>query len=79
MPNIHLHYFAMLREARGQRQEAREVPDGTTVEELYCQLFPVHFKNGLRVAYAVNEKYAQGSTTLIDGDTVAFIPPVGGG
>ena len=79
MLNIHLHYFAMLRERRGLSEESLVTREGITAEELYSEMFPEHHENGLRVAYAINERYAQPSTVLKDGDTLVFIPPVGGG
>lgn len=69
-------YFATLREQRGARSEAVELPDGTTAGAAFARLFP---GLDLRVAFAVNQATVASDTVLVDGDEVAFLPPLGGG
>lgn len=79
---VRLLYFASFRERAGTDEEAREVPDGTRVGELWKQLSRA---NGAFAAFssmppaAVNREYAAGDTVLRDGDEVTFLPPVAGG
>lgn len=74
-----VHHFAVLRERRGCRSESVEIEAGTTVRGLYVQLFPPGPEGGLPVGYARNEVLVGAEEVLMDGDQVAFLPPVGGG
>ena len=79
MGAVTVRYFAMLREQRGCVDEVVQVAEGTTVEQLYHDLFPAGPLGRLPVAYAVDQAYV-GARHLLDGASeVAFIPPVGGG
>lgn len=69
-------YFAVLKERRGRAQEDVVLPEGTTAAAAFDHLFPAL---GLPVAFAVNEAMVPGTTTLHDGDELAFLPPLGGG
>jgi molybdopterin converting factor subunit 1 len=78
---LHVRFFALLREQAGC--SATELAStATTPAELYAELqarhtalvFPAHL---LRVS--INERYADMTTPLADGDRVVFIPPVAGG
>ncbi len=80
MITVHLQYFAILRDQRGQLEEALSVPS-QTVGELYQSLsrrygFTLE-RTALRVS--VNQQFVDWSTPLQDGDEVVFIPPVSGG
>jgi MoaE-MoaD fusion protein len=82
MPSITLKYFALYREARGQREERREVAAGTTVAELHAAIIAeTPALAGLHTSsrFLVNQAYVPGDTALGDGDEVVFIPPVSGG
>lgn len=72
-------HFAMLREQRGVEEEWVEFEDATVVSALYEQLFPPGPEGALPVMFAVNQVYVQADQPLVDGDEVAFIPPLGGG
>lgn len=76
---VSVRFFAVLRERRGRDAERISVPAGTTVAELYRELFPPIDGMVLPVLFAINRAYASGETVLDDGDEVAFIPPLGGG
>lgn len=73
---VTVHWFAALREARGRSTEVVELPDGVGAAEAYARLSPLP---DLPVAFAVNAAVAGPGTALIDGDEVAFLPPLGGG
>jgi molybdopterin converting factor subunit 1 len=80
--HITVRYFAGQRDITGQQSEHLEVADESTLasvwqllEERYPRLVP--FRG--RVLYAQNARFVPAETTLNDGDTVAFIPPVSGG
>lgn len=75
-----IQYFALLREQRGLDEETIE-SSATTATELYSELSEQHgFKlptSALKVA--INDDFADWSSTLSSGDTIVFIPPVAGG
>jgi molybdopterin converting factor subunit 1 len=74
--------FARLREVTGQPELSRELPPGATAGSAWAALvqdFPGLADYGRTVSCAVNEEYARMTTTLNDGDEVAFLPPVSGG
>ncbi len=80
MKEIHIQYFAILREQRGRDEETVQTA-AATVEDLYAQLrlqyafsLPV---DSLRVA--VNGNLTDWATALNSGDRVVFLPPVSGG
>lgn len=73
---VHVLYFATLREQRGKSEEYIQLPEGTTASAAYAILCPPAL---LPVAYAINERYADASTPLKDGDELVFLPPLGGG
>ena len=74
---IAVRLFAGLRELAGTGSRDLELPDGSSVGDVWPAL-------GLgdeppSLLYAVNKKYAETSQVLADGDEVALIPPVSGG
>ncbi len=79
---VHLRYFAGVRETLGRAEETRHVPDGTTAGALLDLLVADEPRlAGLRRALMlmVNQEYAPASHPLADGDELALIPPVSGG
>jgi molybdopterin converting factor subunit 1 len=79
---VRVKFFAAPREAIGMGEIAREVPAGTTVEELVDLLteeYPVLRAYTRFISVAVNRAYVGMQTELHDGDEVACLPPVGGG
>ncbi len=79
---VRVKLFAMLRERAGTGDDLQDVPDGTTVKELWDKLRREHAGLSgveLRLLYAVNSEYVGLEHRLADGDEVAFIPPVSGG
>ncbi len=74
--------FARLRELVGAGDLALEVPDGTTVADVWAALVAAHpaaDAYARSMSCAVNLDYARMTTTVADGDEVAFLPPVSGG
>lgn len=74
--------FAMLRERVGKTELIEEVPDDSTVGQVWTVLqtrYPALSGMDIRLVYAVNSDYVDARHVLQDGDEVAFIPPVSGG
>lgn len=79
---IHLRYFAALREATTRDGDDVELPAGATpaaARELLVARYPTLAAIVPRCAIAINRTYAPADTPLRDGDELAFIPPLGGG
>lgn len=75
-------YFASFRDAAGRAEEAREVPSGSRVRELWQELageVAAFSRFPSTPPVAVNREYVPAETELRDGDEVAFLPPVAGG
>jgi molybdopterin synthase catalytic subunit len=80
--HITVRFFALHRDVVGAPQITREVPQGTTLGELWSQLceeYPALAPATRSVMFAHNQEYADPDAVLHDGDEVAFIPPVSGG
>jgi molybdopterin converting factor subunit 1 len=79
---VRIKFFAAPREAVGTGEIEKELPVGTTVEELIGMLteeYPVLRAYTRFISVAVNRAYVGMQTELHDGDEVACLPPVGGG
>lgn len=79
---IKVKFFAILRERVGAGETGKEMPDGTTIAQLWESLqkdYPKLAAPGFRLLYAVNQNYVTPEHILKDGDEVAIIPPVSGG
>ena len=79
MNRITLRYFAVLRERRGLESEVMEVQQGTTLSEIYAQVFPPGPDGPLPIAFARNQVYADADDVAEHGDEIVFLPPLGGG
>ncbi|MBT3469865.1 MAG: MoaD/ThiS family protein [Opitutae bacterium] len=80
MKNIHLQYFAILREFRGQNEDSWETT-AATAGDLYEELktefkFPLTQK---QIRVAINGEFSAMDSLLKTGDEVVYIPPVAGG
>jgi len=77
---IHLEYFASLREAAGKETEARDTA-ASTLRDLYREVraeYAFSFDEAnLRVA--VNDEFVSWEQALRSGDRVVFLPPMSGG
>ncbi|MEK3992504.1 molybdopterin converting factor subunit 1 [Robertmurraya sp. FSL R5-0851] len=71
-------FFAHLRDAVGEESVSVDLT-GKTVAESKVILSEQYGVNLDSVMAAVNEEFAGDEDVLIDGDVVAFIPPVSGG
>ncbi len=79
---INVLLFAAARDLAGKSQVMVELPVGSTVADLRCQLVEVSpkLKSLADILYvAVNNQYAADSQPLTETDTVACFPPVSGG
>ncbi len=78
--DIHIQYFAILREQRGLSEESI-VTAATTAAELYESLRTEHqFSLPLeRMKVVVNESFTDWDHPLSPGDRLVFVPPVAGG
>lgn len=81
MTNIKIKAFGITREIVGQRELQLEMSDEKTVSALRKLLNEKYPKmKGLKsLLIAVNNEYAEDSTTLKSEDEIALIPPVSGG
>jgi len=79
MATIQILYFAALREHRGCTQEELEVEDGSSLAQIYGEIFGDSPLHAMPVAFARNQAYARGEEIVEHGDTVSFLPPLGGG
>jgi MoaE-MoaD fusion protein len=75
-------FFGMLKELLGRSAEEIDVPEGadlSTVFERYAARQPRLRELAPSIVAARNQEFAALSTSLADGDEVAFLPPVSGG
>ena len=80
MKNVHVQYYAVLREQAG-RSEETVATAAATPADLYAELAAHH---GLKLAQAflrvaINDEFCDWTRPLASGDRVVFIPPVAGG
>lgn len=74
--------FAILRERAGAGEITKELPEGSTADDLWHALqrdYPKLNVPGIRLLYAVNQNYVASDHRLSEQDEIAFIPPVSGG
>jgi molybdopterin synthase catalytic subunit len=75
--NVTVKLFAGLRERAGTGERELELPDGSSLADVWPALGLGDEPAGL--LYALNRRYAEPGTALATGDEVAVIPPVSGG
>jgi len=79
---VRLLFFATLKDIAGSRELQLEVPEGSTVGDLWSQLertYPGMQSYRSIVLTALNEEYVDRSARIEDGDELALFPPVSGG
>jgi molybdopterin synthase sulfur carrier subunit len=79
--HIKIRAFGIAKDILSATSLEYEVAEGTTINQLRRQLseeFPA-FESLRSLAFAINESYANGDTTIAQGDEVVLIPPVSGG
>jgi molybdopterin converting factor subunit 1 len=75
-------FFGQLKEIVGASDEDAELSEGARVEDLferYARRFPKLAEFRSSIAAAVNQEYTEWRAPLVDGNEVAFLPPVSGG
>ena len=83
--NIKVLYFAALREALGTSDETVALPDGCTTLAGVRALIAARggdwekLERMKNLRAAINQRMAEPSDKVADGDEVAFFPPVTGG
>lgn len=77
---IHVQYFALLREERGLSAESVQTGSETALQ-LFEELNRKHkfSLNSERLNVAINEEFQPWDTVIKNGDAVVFLPPVAGG
>jgi MoaE-MoaD fusion protein len=79
---IRVLFFGLTRDLTGFGEERMELEEGGRLDDLwrqYASRFPKLAEMSQVLVTAVNQEVAVRSTTLHDGDEVAFLPPVSGG
>jgi molybdopterin converting factor subunit 1 len=79
---IHVRYYAALREKVGRDAEDLSIPAEATVDQACAALierYPQLASTLAGCAAAVNRAYASAEMALNEGDELVFIPPLGGG
>jgi molybdopterin converting factor subunit 1 len=75
-------FFGMLKEFVGRAAEECDFPDGAdlaTIFESYATRYPRFRDMARSIVMARNQEFAELSTSVENGDEVAFLPPVSGG
>src|SRR3984957_15530431 len=75
-------FFGQLKEIVGLAAEDAGLSEGARVEDLferYSRRFPKLAEFRGSIAPSVNQEYAEWRAPVMDGDEVAFLPPVSGG
>lgn len=79
---VTIRLFARLRDIVGAGELDRELPPGSTAQDVWNALAAEHRElapYGAVSSCAVNQEYARFTSAVHDGDEVAFLPPVSGG
>src|SRR6202030_1246821 len=74
--------FGQLKDIVGQQEESLDLDSGaqlSTVMAHYSVRYPKFQGLTNSIACSINQKYAQGSAVLQEGDEVGLLPPVSGG
>lgn len=78
--DIHIQYFAILREQRGVSEESVATTVTTAAELFETLRAEYHFTLPIeRLKLVVNESFTAWDYALADGDRLVFVPPVAGG
>jgi len=75
--SIRVRYFASTRELLGRDEDALDATSDMTVAEVW-QL-AARCEAAANTLVAVNEEFSHWGQAVVDGDEVAFFPPVTGG
>src|SRR5690349_19978334 len=75
-------FFGMLRELVGRPSEESEFPAGAPLRQVfdqYAERYPQVRELAPSIVVARNQEFADLSTGVVEGDVLAFLPPVSGG
>jgi len=75
-------FFGMLRDIAGRTEDQLDLPDGARLDAIfqhYARQFPRLADLQSSIVLACNQQFSERSTTVHEGDEVAFLPPVSGG
>ena len=74
-------FFGMATDLAGVQSSTVHLTEHMSVEQFKSLLFEAHPKlqKLQQFAIAINEEYAEESSSINPGDTIAIIPPVSGG
>lgn len=75
-------FFGMLKDIVGSAEEQLNLAEGAHLESVfdhYAQRFPRLREMASSIVLARNHEFSDGSACVMDGDEVAFLPPVSGG
>jgi molybdopterin converting factor subunit 1 len=75
-------FFGRLKEITGRAEEAIELAEASTIEQLFSQYvrrLPELARYRSSLVASRNQEFAAWDTALHSGDEVAFLPPVSGG
>jgi molybdopterin converting factor subunit 1 len=79
---VKVHLFARLRDLAGAGEMECDVPDGSSVADVWQAVARTHDvlePFGRSVSCALNADFAKMGAAVREGDEVAFLPPVSGG
>jgi molybdopterin synthase sulfur carrier subunit len=78
---VKVRYYASFRDVTGKQEEWLDVPEGTTVQGIREHVRSLYEKIARReqVLVAVNGSFPSLDRVILEGDDVAFFPPVSGG
>jgi molybdopterin converting factor subunit 1 len=79
---VTIRLFAADREAAGRSSFVANVPNGSTIADVYRRVIEEHpgiGRSARAVAFALNREHASADAPVRDGDELAILPPVAGG
>jgi molybdopterin converting factor subunit 1 len=79
---VTVQFYARLRDLAGCAETAIDVPDGSTIDDVWqaaAARHPAVAPFAASVSCARNDDFARRSTPVAAGDVIAFLPPVSGG
>src|SRR5262245_48291685 len=75
-------FFGMLKDVVGRSGDDSDIPEGSSLASLfesYAERYPRLREIARSIVIARNQEFADPGTCLVEGDEVAFLPPVSGG
>jgi len=79
---IRVLFFGVLKDVVGRSEDSLEAADGWLLEDVfdhYVRQFPRLGEMKSSIVFARNQHFSAASAAVVDGDEVAFLPPVSGG